>query len=409
MVQLFSAGWIIAAVAAVAAIICVPAPHSAIAQHAPDIIVLPAKIAAARPDLVERRAAVVAELNATDAEINAFNDECSSVPTGSAAEASCRSREAKIDAMVASFEQHQDQYNSLARAVIADSQTPVEPPTVDARHVPSGLPVFVEDSFPHSPAGDRERKAYQAIQAHDWNAAHAWFEDALKYAPGNDGIQRMIDMAQFMMDHKKTGTPLETRQADTGAVIERVGTTIAPDAKATLGDQWHAFVTDYLPKHPELMAPRRAAASGAAPSDAEVAAYVKYLQQRANLMEDHGTMNVVGSGFFPTGSVDEQAALDAGYLQTRLAYADRDLAKHVAACHCDVVKNPGSASPDRNFLFPAWPGEETWPQPQHQPSATPSSLPPAAAQKANWDVFFNSVFDTAKNPYDPRNVAAVRD
>lgn len=78
--------------------------------------------------------------------------------------------------------------------------TPVNPPTVDARNVPSGLPKSVEDAIPRTPAGDRVRKGFEAIQAHDWKVARAWFQDALLKDPGNAGLQRLVDLAQHMVE-----------------------------------------------------------------------------------------------------------------------------------------------------------------------------------------------------------------
>lgn len=89
--------------------------------------------------------------------------------------------------------------NSQLSFIDADS-------VVDARKVPSGLPKFVEDSIPHSPSGDRLRKGFECVMEHDWPAARAWFEDALNHDPGNAGIGRLIDLAQYTMRRQKASS-----------------------------------------------------------------------------------------------------------------------------------------------------------------------------------------------------------
>src|SRR6202035_5399185 len=74
---------------------------------------------------------------------------------------------------------------------------------VDARNVPTGLPKSVAAEIPDTPAGNRVRKGFEAIMAHDWNVAHAWFQDALNHDPGNAGIQRLIELADYTMKRAK--------------------------------------------------------------------------------------------------------------------------------------------------------------------------------------------------------------
>ena len=85
--------------------------------------------------------------------------------------------------------------------------TPKPAPSTDtsvvgARNVPSGLPKSVDDAIPHTPSGDRVRKGFQAIQAGDWKAALAWFQDARNREPGNPGLGRLVDLAQFTLDYR---------------------------------------------------------------------------------------------------------------------------------------------------------------------------------------------------------------
>jgi hypothetical protein len=73
-----------------------------------------------------------------------------------------------------------------------------DPPTVDARDVPSGLSKAVENAianaFLDSPpgVGDRVRKGFQAVMANDWKVARAWFQDALNRDPGNANLKSFI-------------------------------------------------------------------------------------------------------------------------------------------------------------------------------------------------------------------------
>jgi tetratricopeptide (TPR) repeat protein len=82
------------------------------------------------------------------------------------------------------------------------SDVNTDPMVVDARNVPSGLPKSVDAAIPHTPAGDRMRKGFQAVQAGDWKAALAWFQDALNQEPGDPGLQRLVDLAQFTIVYR---------------------------------------------------------------------------------------------------------------------------------------------------------------------------------------------------------------
>ena len=90
---------------------------------------------------------------------------------------------------------------------------------VDARNVPSGLPKSVDDAIPHTPSGDRVRKGFQAIQAGDWKAALAWFQDARNKEPSNHGLGRLVDLAKFTLEYRaqtpaveKNSTPVQSTQ-----------------------------------------------------------------------------------------------------------------------------------------------------------------------------------------------------
>jgi len=131
---------------------------------------------------------------------------------------------------------------------------------VDARSVPTGLPKSVAAEIPSTPAGDRVRKGFQAIMDHDWNVAHAWFQDALNHDPGNAGIQRLIDLAEYTMrraNRPHPSTPPAKPAADTRS--ENKATLAALDQRldermnADLANAFDDFNRNYLPKHPELL------------------------------------------------------------------------------------------------------------------------------------------------------------
>jgi tetratricopeptide (TPR) repeat protein len=124
-----------------------------------------------------------------------------------------------------------------------------DPMVVDARCVPTGLPPEAEAEIPDTPSGNRVRKAFEAVMDHDWNVALAWFQDALNHDPGNAGIERLIDLAQFTIGREK-----EIRAQDKAVMAtlvkredERLNTKLA---KAM--DDFNLY---YLPTHPAAQKP----------------------------------------------------------------------------------------------------------------------------------------------------------
>lgn len=75
--------------------------------------------------------------------------------------------------------------------------------TVDTQNM--ALPKSVDDAIPRTDSGERVRKGFQAVQSGDWNAAHAWFQDALKTEPGNPGIQRLVELTEFTRNFRVQG------------------------------------------------------------------------------------------------------------------------------------------------------------------------------------------------------------
>jgi hypothetical protein len=119
-----------------------------------------------------------------------------------------------------------------------------DPMVVNSQDLSTGLPKSVEAEIPHTPAGDRVRKGFQAIQAHDWKLALAWFKDALNHEPGNAGIERLVELAQFTMDRENRPHPPATPAPST-----KVQAKAAP-VDSNLASSIQAFNRNYNQKHP---------------------------------------------------------------------------------------------------------------------------------------------------------------
>jgi hypothetical protein len=143
-------------------------------------------------------------------------------------------------------------------------QPVTDPMVVDARHVPTSLPKSVEAEIPSTPAGDRVRKGFEAIQDHDWNVARAWFQDALNHDPGNAGIARLVDLADYTLKREGRTHPPVTPQDDpaTAAAGKQMDDQMNADLAQSLAD----FNRNYLPRHPELKQPWNAQAPAAEPT-----------------------------------------------------------------------------------------------------------------------------------------------
>ena len=102
--------------------------------------------------------------------------------------------------------------NSSDRKAILKPAPHTDTSVVDAPNVPSGLSKNLEDAIPRSPSGDRVRKGFQAIQDGDWKAALAWFQDARNQEPGNPGLGRLVDLAEFTLEYR-TRAPEVTKNS----------------------------------------------------------------------------------------------------------------------------------------------------------------------------------------------------
>ncbi|MGH9568683.1 MAG: hypothetical protein ACRD4F_03540 [Candidatus Angelobacter sp.] len=126
-----------------------------------------------------------------------MNTRCAVIEEGSSAAAACQAEQAALSSSLTAHIQKSKDFNSEVQIAINAEPPLSDSMVVDARHVPSGLPKGVEDEIPHTPAGDRVRKGFQAIADHDWKVAMAWFRDAHNHEPGNPGIERLIELAEY--------------------------------------------------------------------------------------------------------------------------------------------------------------------------------------------------------------------
>ncbi len=149
-----------------------------------------------------------------------------------------------------------DSASILKPTVVTDNPQPKsvlefgDPMVVDARNVPSGLPKSVDAAIPHTPAGDRMRKGYEAIQDGDWKMALTDFQDALNKEPGDPDLQRLVDLSQFTLVYRSqvqtTSLPNQTSSGDTAWALAR-----ANEAAATARAQvaYEQYVAKYGDSH----------------------------------------------------------------------------------------------------------------------------------------------------------------
>jgi hypothetical protein len=244
---------------AVILLLAVAAPVSA--QEIPALTNLPAAVSASNHDLAGRRAALMHERDMLHGNIVSMNARCGAVEEGSAAEASCQKDQAELASALNAHIRESKDFNAVVHAAIMASKGPTldnDPSVVDARNVPTGLPKSVEAEIPNTPSGDRVRKGFEAIMNHDWNAAHAWFQDALNHDPGNAGIQRLIDLAEYTMTRAQQGANAQDK-AKIAALDRQMDGKMNADLAKALDD----FNRNYMPQHPELLKPEKSSISAA--------------------------------------------------------------------------------------------------------------------------------------------------
>jgi hypothetical protein len=113
-----------------------------------------------------------------------------------------------------------------------------DPMVVDARDVPSGLPKEINDAIPHTPAGESERKGFEAIQTHDWKAALIWFQDGLKKERSNIHLIKLIDLAESSLksESQNTNVILPTDDAELNDTLKA-----HPELQPQIQAAWKSF------------------------------------------------------------------------------------------------------------------------------------------------------------------------
>ncbi len=182
----------------------------------PEIPEVPPTVAASHADIVQQRETLLQERAALKTRAAMNKVECQAVKEKSAEEARCIESSSALSTDVDHHVQATQQFVTI-----------LDPMVVDARNVPSGLPKSVDDNIPHTPAGNRVRKGFQAIMAHDWNVAHAWFQDALYHEPNDEGIKRLVDLAEYAMKGGKKPRPAKVIHVPTPDEAEQIRLTKA--------------------------------------------------------------------------------------------------------------------------------------------------------------------------------------
>jgi hypothetical protein len=300
-------------------------PHSARAQFDS-----PAPAPEGASQLNQRRAELVAQLDALRVDIARLNQRCSHVAdTDKALTQECQSFKFSVQAKVSAYKAGLSNYES-------------DPMVVDARNVPSGLPQSVEAAIPHTPAGDRLRKGYEAVLDHDWKVARAWFQDARNHAPGDAGIARVVELA------------LEAEARQAGASANSLDRYAKARHDASSQTQWKDFAQKDLPRHPELTAAARQGFGQTAPrplSEAETKVRVAQLKQLADAQLLDSTGHLFNSLFLAApGSPQARSEADMSTAQVELATAMDKRAQQVAACKCEPPLQLPQDS-DIQFLF----------------------------------------------------------
>jgi hypothetical protein len=304
------------------------APMAALAQLAEPSPV-PAAPDAELDRLTHERADLLARFDDLRARLAEHNARCSHVArTDEALTAACMTAQADVRQRLTAYKTQLSTYEA-------------DPMVVDARNVPSGLPPWVDAQLPHGPAGDRVRKGYEAVQAHDWKVARAWFQDAQNHAPGDAGIARLVDLAleaEARQDHAGAhGTAVLNRYLDLQ---------LRPDFQPA----WNAFVHDYIPQHPQLTADVRSVLFDVTPralTDIDFKARVEQLQGVSDREWD------LEGKALPDGSsaTDLQSALFVLHGHLEIAIDER--LRAVKACHCEpppFLQKPEDK--DMELLFP---------------------------------------------------------
>ena len=234
-----------------------------------------------------------AKVDALRVEFNQLEDEIDAAVVAEEKRQAAIAAEAKRQADIAAEKMRRAEDENKRRAAL-NTDTSV----VDARNVPSGLPKSVDDAIPHTPSGERVRKGFQAIQDGDWKAALAWFKDAHNKEPGNPGIERLVDLAQFTLEYRTKATTPAVEKKSTSAQSVYQKSTDRPTGAAQ--------VKPVTPEDKSANSIEHAAAS-------QMAARARADEARKRYEEKYGDRNVAGRA-----SAVAKAAQGEGYSNEEL-------------------------------------------------------------------------------------------
>lgn len=168
-----------------------------------------------RTRFTARRQALQLRLGVFQAAAKAFN--------AKSAEAQTDAEFAALQTQRAAYIQAASAFNRDLAAAEAREQPNLDTRVVDAQKVPSGLPKSVDHAiasgYASAPSGvsDRVRKGFQAIAAHDWKVARAWFEDALNHDPKNVGLKRLVELADYTEKRREREIAAKTGKSTSAA------------------------------------------------------------------------------------------------------------------------------------------------------------------------------------------------
>lgn len=207
---------------------------------------------------------------------------------------------------------------------------------VDGCGVPSGLLKFVDEALSRFPASDVQRKAYQAIQAHDWKAARAWFQVALQRAPGDPGIQRMIWWSgeEIAARGGKGGEPIPAR-------IDTLFTSLAPQRDdPAFAPQYRQYLqqsapTQLAPSVRSDLAGIYAQRASAPLSSADARRRADSMVRDAADLDEFGEEHLAMGFLFPEGEAGQEY-FDAATVDHEIAQELRLNAAAMRQCHCEA-------------------------------------------------------------------------
>lgn len=109
-----------------------------------------------------------------------------------------------------------------------------DPRIVDARNLPPAVSADIDRSikkaYPNAPPDviERLKKGFTAVENRDWKVAKAWFQDALKRDPTNEGLQRFVALAEDPADLKALHAPAAPEHKPTTRAERAAAAAIKP-------------------------------------------------------------------------------------------------------------------------------------------------------------------------------------